>query len=126
MPGDSLFTRVGQNVGQRTQRREIYSLYSRSYAQVLAERVGFEPTWALAPTDFESVPVWPLRYLSKGNIGLALCAATTSRTAHLQADAYDNRHRGKRRERVPYATVIQRRPAAASALPLLAKRDAAP
>src|SRR3569623_2644256 len=86
MTGDSLFTRVGQNVGQRTQRREIYSLYSRSYAQVLAVRVGFEPSWSLAPTDFESVPVWPLRYLSKGLIGYALCAATTSRTAHLRTD----------------------------------------
>src|SRR3569623_3513715 len=86
MTGDSLFTRVGQNVGQRTQRRDIFSLYSGYYALVLAERVGFEPTWALAPTDFESVPVWPHRYLSKGHIGYALCAATTSRTAHLRTD----------------------------------------
>src|SRR3569832_681546 len=126
MTGDSLFTRVGQNVGQRTQRREIYSLYSRSYAQVLAERVGFDPTWALAPADFESVPVWPLRYLSKGHIGYALCAATTRRTAHLRTTAYSNRHhRLKPRERVHYAAVIRRRPAEA-ALPLLAKRDAAP
>src|SRR3569833_3263519 len=126
MTGDSLILCVGQNVGLLSQRREIYSLYSRSFAQVLAERLGFEPTWAFAPSDFESVPVWPLRYLSKGHIGYAFCAATTSRTAHLRTTAYANRHhRRKPRERVQYAAVIRRRPAEA-ALPLLAKRDAAP
>ncbi len=33
---------------------------------VLAERVGFEPTWGCPPSDFESAPLWPLRYLSVG------------------------------------------------------------
>src|SRR3569832_1141510 len=126
MTGDSLFTRVGQNVGQRTQRREIYSLYSRSYAQVLAERVGFAPTWALAPTDFVSVPVWSLRFLSLGLFGFVFCVVSSCCSAHLRSTAYANRHhRRKPRERVHYAAVIRRRPAEA-ALPLLAKRDAAP
>ena len=31
---------------------------------LLAEREGFEPSCALAQTDFESAPLWPLRYLS--------------------------------------------------------------
>ena|GEM_PF-4604355 len=30
----------------------------------MAERVGFEPTWGCPPSDFESAPLWPLRYLS--------------------------------------------------------------
>ena len=30
----------------------------------MAEREGFEPSCALAQTDFESAPLWPLRYLS--------------------------------------------------------------
>ena len=30
----------------------------------LAEREGFEPSCACAQTDFESAPLWPLRYLS--------------------------------------------------------------
>ena len=30
----------------------------------LAERKGFEPLCAFAQTDFESAPLWPLRYLS--------------------------------------------------------------
>ena len=31
---------------------------------LLAERKGFEPLCAFAQTDFESAPLWPLRYLS--------------------------------------------------------------
>ena len=30
----------------------------------MAEREGFEPSCACAQTDFESAPLWPLRYLS--------------------------------------------------------------
>ena len=30
----------------------------------LAERKGFEPLCAFAQTDFESAPLWPIRYLS--------------------------------------------------------------
>ena len=30
----------------------------------VAEREGFEPSCAWAQTDFESAPLWPLRYLS--------------------------------------------------------------
>ena len=30
----------------------------------MAERVGVEPTWRFRPSDFESAPLWPLRYLS--------------------------------------------------------------
>ena len=32
--------------------------------RALAERKGFEPLCAFAQTDFESAPLWPLRYLS--------------------------------------------------------------
>src|SRR3569832_2441157 len=118
MTGDSLFTRVGQNVGQRTQRREIYSLYSRSYAQVLAERVGFEPTWALAPTDFESVPVWPLRYLSEGHIGKALSATTTSRTAHCGPIPIANSTTTKPHKKETKPTKKRQQPTTTTALPL--------
>ena len=31
---------------------------------ILAEREGFEPSWDCSQTDFESAPLWPLRYLS--------------------------------------------------------------
>ena len=37
-----------------------------SPVEQVVERVGFEPTWRKKPqTDFESVPLQPLRYLSK-------------------------------------------------------------
>ncbi len=39
---------------------------SSGICMVLAERVGFEPTWGCPPSDFESAPLWPLRYLSVG------------------------------------------------------------
>ena len=34
---------------------------------LLAEGKGFEPLWACAQTDFESAPLWPLRYPSVFN-----------------------------------------------------------
>ena len=34
------------------------------YCTIVAERVGFEPTEPCGSTDFESVPLWPLRYRS--------------------------------------------------------------
>ena len=37
---------------------------SERWPFTLAERVGFEPTWRFRQTDFESAPLWPLRYRS--------------------------------------------------------------
>ena len=34
--------------------------------QILAEREGFEPSWDCSQTDFESAPLWPLRYRCMG------------------------------------------------------------
>ena len=41
----------------------------------LAEREGFEPSCACAQTDFESAPLWPLRYLSVLNYKQKTCNA---------------------------------------------------
>ena len=43
----------------------------------MAERVGFEPTIHCCIPDFESGPLWPLRYLSKGTRG----ECSTTRTS---------------------------------------------
>ncbi len=41
-------------------------LYGKVWDYIVAERVGFEPTVHLfgRTDDFESPPLWPLRYLS--------------------------------------------------------------
>ena len=54
---------MGQNVGQD---RLIYEKkpLSKGSTNTMAETVGFEPTDAFTSTDFESVSLWPLRYVS--------------------------------------------------------------
>jgi hypothetical protein len=55
---------VVSSVGIRKHRRIKLSFYNH-FKNYLAERVGFEPTWGFHPLlDFESSPLWPLRYLS--------------------------------------------------------------
>ena len=41
---------------------------SRNLSVFLAERVGFEPTWAFTQTVFKTASLWPLRYLSEYSV----------------------------------------------------------
>ena len=42
--------------------KSLGRLFYQNNLPNMAQRVGFEPTWDCSQTDFESAPLWPLRY----------------------------------------------------------------
>ena len=55
-------TRKTENSRSRTKKESPANPWV--YWTFLAERMGFEPMCDCSQTDFESAPLWPLRYLS--------------------------------------------------------------
>ena len=53
-----------QDLNLRPLRPERSALPNWATSRNMAEQVGFEPTDGCPSTDFESVPLWPLRYRS--------------------------------------------------------------
>ena len=59
---NAVLTRKSENSRSRTKKESPANPWV--YWTFLAERMGFEPMCDCSQTDFESAPLWPLRYLS--------------------------------------------------------------